>query len=746
MTQRHTLLALALATAFPSVCHAEDDDVQLAPVVTTATRSAKVVSEAPASVTVVTDKQIENDNVKRVDDALSSTAGVYVKGLGDGTPSNFSNQIVMRGIPGYYRTAVMIDGQVLNDGFSGGVNTSTVPIESIQQIEVVPGPYSALYGGNAMGGVVNIITKTPTKREVSLTGGYGSNNQHRESVFYQDKINDVLGISLNLVHAASDGYVNDYATYTGTTTGSAANTTGATATTDAKGSPVYLVGDKGNKGWWQDNAGIKLFLTPGTQERLTVEASHSDVGITYPDSFNCYLSQPCTATRIIDDNGTSKSIAVRQQGLLSTPNGQETYRYALGYETVLASDYKLKIDVGYKTDDYWYVQTTSNSTLTGGTGSYSDLPSTRLDLSAVLSFPLGDRHFLTLGAFANRFDLHKKNYALSNWRDNDLRGTVFYQSNGETSTQALALQDEFTLDERTTLYFGGRYDSWTTSGRVRQSILSGYTTAAFDNTYEERNADFFSPKVSAVYKLAERATLRAAWGMAFHAPTLSDMYSTSGSTSGGKTSTTQANPNLKPETSTSWEIGGDYQLTPQTLLRATYYETELKDLLYTVNIVNTSTQYTNEWQNVGTGMVKGIEVEVRHTFGEGLSGFISASDSTSILTQAKTAALASYEGRQLRFIPRRMVNIGVDGQHGKWFGSLVGHYVSKAYGDHQNLDTVDGVSGSYDAYCIANIKIGYHFDPHWTASLAIDNLADVDYYQSSKMPGRTAFASVNYKF
>ncbi len=167
-----SVLALALAAAFPCQQSAQADEaaVTMTEMVVTATKTAKIVSEAPATVTVVTAKEIENKNAHRIDEALAGAPGVFIRSLGGEQPSNYLNQITLRGIPGYYRTGVMVDGVSINNAFSGGVNMSIVPVDDIQQIEVVPGPFSSLYGGAGMAGVVNIITKVPEKREISIKG------------------------------------------------------------------------------------------------------------------------------------------------------------------------------------------------------------------------------------------------------------------------------------------------------------------------------------------------------------------------------------------------------------------------------------------------------------------------------------------------------------------------------------------------------------------------------------------------
>ena len=136
MHPRPSLLALAIATTLPPMAQAAEDEATLTDMVVTATKTAKVASEAPATVTVIGRKEIEDKNTQRVDEALAGAPGVFIRGQGGEQPSNWQNQVTLRGIPGYYRTGVLLDGVPINNAFSSGVNMSLVPVEDIQQIEV----------------------------------------------------------------------------------------------------------------------------------------------------------------------------------------------------------------------------------------------------------------------------------------------------------------------------------------------------------------------------------------------------------------------------------------------------------------------------------------------------------------------------------------------------------------------------------------------------------------------------------
>ena len=101
---------------------------------------------------------------------------------------------------------MLLDGEPLNQAFAGLVNWNSLNPLDVARIEVARGPFSSLYGGNAMGGVINIITKTPQEREVTIQSGYGSDNTWNEYASYGDKLYNRLSIFASFGYKQSDGY------------------------------------------------------------------------------------------------------------------------------------------------------------------------------------------------------------------------------------------------------------------------------------------------------------------------------------------------------------------------------------------------------------------------------------------------------------------------------------------------------------------------------------------------------------
>ena len=140
-------------------------------IVVTATRTAKEAASAPGNVKIVTKKDLKRKNVQTVDSALNALPGVFDRRV---NMMDTLSSVSLGGIPGQNRTLILQDGVPLNSAYTGDVSLTGMSTGNVEQIEVVQGPFSSLYGGYAMGGVVNILTKMPDKREFIVQSGYGT--------------------------------------------------------------------------------------------------------------------------------------------------------------------------------------------------------------------------------------------------------------------------------------------------------------------------------------------------------------------------------------------------------------------------------------------------------------------------------------------------------------------------------------------------------------------------------------------
>ena len=167
------LAALALESC--GVAWAEEPVAEGKPeeVVITANRLKNAKTDTPADVTVIASQQISDRGYRNVTDALEDVPGARVMQNGVGA---YESHIMLNGDE---RVLVMVDGRRFNNSM-GSMAKSTFdahtlpPVDMIERIEVVKGGASTLYGADAVGGVINIITKTPEETTGKIRVGYGS--------------------------------------------------------------------------------------------------------------------------------------------------------------------------------------------------------------------------------------------------------------------------------------------------------------------------------------------------------------------------------------------------------------------------------------------------------------------------------------------------------------------------------------------------------------------------------------------
>lgn len=186
------------------------------PVVVTASKREQSLAEVPVSISVIDAVEIRRRNSVTIDEALRYVSGVNMTGP----------QINIRGSSGYSlgagsRVLMLLDGVPFIAGDTGELIFEAIPVGQVDRIEVVKGASSALYGSNALGGVINIITKPITGRPETSIRTYGgfyadpSSDQwkwssktrflHGQSIGLTRTLDD-LGLSLFFSRQRDDGY------------------------------------------------------------------------------------------------------------------------------------------------------------------------------------------------------------------------------------------------------------------------------------------------------------------------------------------------------------------------------------------------------------------------------------------------------------------------------------------------------------------------------------------------------------
>ena len=740
-------LLFALLAASPALAEESKQENEATPVketnldemVVTATRTEKSIADAPGSVSVVTKKEMEKRNIQSVDESLNLLTGVFdnrIKGL-MGTTST----VTFRGLSGSGRTLLLLDGMPLNNAYSASQQWGGIYTQDLQRIEVVRGPSSNLYGGAAMGGVINMMTAMPEKREFSLSGGYGDAWNDGEAMqklwtthaSYGDKIGK-LSIYTAFGYRSTEGYP------TGQVFGTPpAGTTGWTQTTSNTGVPRKLIGDTGDNGWWDYSASVRAQYDFSDSANVRFSWLRAASKYFYDDP-HTYLSSTTTGAPVFPTSVGS---------FLSGDGSTIQDTYTISAEALLGN-VKGKFLFGINDQpENWYSTPASTANLEGGAGTKSDSPNRTYYTDLQLSLPIMEKHVLT-GGFSFRYDTaDSNNFPMSNFKDpNSVSGSSTQWGGGVTATYSGYLQAEIALHNSLTLYAGLRDDYW-----VSSDGYAGQTgTGAFSTTYPEKTKNAFCPKGALVWKPLDGTTFRISGGKAFRAPPLNQLYKTWISTS--STTVYNSNPDLNPETVLSWDAGAEQNLWKGAKIKATYFENYLNNMIYNVTTATGVTMpglsgaYTiDKYTNVGGAESKGVELEAEQSFGKLLRLFAGYTyNDSSITSHMSPDGIHDIFGKSLQQAPRHMLNAGVDASYGLASLDTTWRYISKRYGTDRNTDTFSGVYGSYDAFLVWDIKTAYKVSERATVSLSVNNVLDQKYFVYYVSPGRSWFVNMDYKF
>lgn len=183
------ILILSLVLIFPQtgILFADEKKEELAPIEVRASRSNIPAHLAASSITVITSAEIKRSQHQRVEDILRETLGADVVRNG---PPGSNSSLFMRGT-GSASTLVMIDGMQVNSNTQGAFDFRDLSLDNVEQVEILRGPQSTLWGANAVGGVINIVTKrgkgTPSHFAAFEGGSYAT---FKETVGSSGEIND----------------------------------------------------------------------------------------------------------------------------------------------------------------------------------------------------------------------------------------------------------------------------------------------------------------------------------------------------------------------------------------------------------------------------------------------------------------------------------------------------------------------------------------------------------------------------
>jgi iron complex outermembrane receptor protein len=707
-------------------------------IVVTATRDEVEIARSPAATSVVTSNDIGRRNILMLDQALNMTEGVSVfrrDGIQDGMSG-----VGMRGFAGrgsaQVRTLVLVDGQPVNEGYEGSVNWAVIPVGEVDRVELVRGPFSSLYGGSAMGGVVNVLTRPIDKTKPQLMVRYGSLDTMAYQARASKRFFNRLGLSLAYDRLQVGGFQAQDVLVSGAAATGGTLVTGAVPWMTPTGGQTVQVGLRGANWWnlhtWRTRA--EYALTPTTSIFFQGIHHRRDDG---SDDYNSFLRDASGA--VVDkgaylvDAGGLKRITVSPNNFLSGQGGLRTRIYNARLLKSFGGFNTLQLSAGLlDTPSDFSVTLNNDAVRNGGSGNVADRRGRGWHGNALFGTRVASRHQISAGAELRRDGSRSNEWLLPNWTSVEDRSRLTAITQGKSLTTGVYGQDQISITDRLNVVLGGRYDYW----RTWDGMTDRFATTAM-TPYDARSKGSLSGKAAAVYQVPGDLTLRASLGTAFRNPSIFELYRSS------TVLTIQLvpNPDLKPEHLTSWELGARRPIGGRVHVEGAYYENRVDDLIYrSRDLVADPSGRIRPLLNAGNSRTRGVEAAVQARILPWLLWRSNYTLQNSIITS--NPGLPDTVGKRIPYVPKHTAAGTLAASGAKWFASLGGRYLGALFSTDVNNDTTRGVPQAYDPYFVMEGGFGYQVQRHVQLQVNAENLLDRRYFIYTRVPGRTAYVSL----
>ncbi|WP_197407993.1 TonB-dependent receptor domain-containing protein [Lampropedia cohaerens] len=743
-------LALLSASGFAQTESTAQTASVLGEVVISAAGFEQKLTDAPASISVITQEELSKRPYTSLVDAVRDLEGVDV---GETSDKTGQRTISIRGMGADY-TLILIDGKRQNNhgdiypnGFGGNQFNHIPPLDAIERIEVIRGPASTLYGADALGGVINIITKKDiTRWSGSATVG---RTFQSDSDFGDDTTADfnlrgpivagLLGISLRGSRYDRDASSPTYA---------------AAVAPDGTLHPRSLGFGGGGKTVDNTNKalGLSLYLTPSADHRFTFDYDTSrqvydNTPVT--DPLTGRTSYPLGTRDSIDTIWAAGNVCVGATGNNANAcasNGGTWSRRAnprVGYvdeqeftRDAWALSHEGKWGFGNSQVSLSYVETDNNGRtlpftvderrrlleMIDGTGAYAGmseaqrraaaeaqflprpkrtLQSNQYTLDAKLDIPLsglaGD-HLLVVGG---------------QYIDGELRDGVFGMESGtpgqaqEHKMWSLFAEDNWMPTEKFTLTGGVRYDDHKIFGNR------------------------ISPRLYGVYAWTSEWTVKGGVSTGYKTPKTTDLYDGIRGFGGQGTSPMFGNPDLKPETSRNTELAVYWNHPRGHAFNATVFRNDFKDKIAsqpcgagTPLACSSSGEYadlgytsSSRTTNIDKVVIQGLEVAGRWQITPQwmLRGNYTYTDS-----EQKSGA---EKGRPMGNVAKHMLNTTLDWQA----MDRLNVFLTMEARSKRYRGQINDRDAYYKDYEVFHLGASYALNDNFTINARINNLLDKDF-------------------
>ncbi|MDY7525562.1 TonB-dependent receptor [Sphingomonas sp. 10B4] len=753
------MLASPTVPAFADERASPAPDSSLDDILVTAQRRAATIENAPSSKASIDAATIATTiNARNVEDTLKYLPSLVVRKrhIGD---SQAPLATRTSGLGASARSLIYADGAILsaligNNNTSASPRWSLVSTEEIARVDVLYGPFSAAYPGNAIGAVVNITTRLPDSFEGTLVAGttvqqfdlYGT---HRTLPAYQlggtfgDRFGP-LAVFGSVDHVDSRGQPIGFASATATKSATSTPTTGGYDDVNRTGGAIRVVGATAFEHQVQDRLKLKAALDLSAALRLTYVGS---LFLSTTDStVESYLTNPASGLPFYAgttiNNGRIYTLAASAFAGSVYRTEQRQWSHNLSLNGSGARFDCQVIGTLYDVDNDQ--QRISNTALpavqTGGAGFITDLAGTgwkTLDAKGAWRSDAAATHTVSFGAHADWYELDSNRYNTSDWVGGS-KGALNLQGSGKTRTYALWAQDAWRILPPLTLTLGGRYEWW----RAYDGVNFAQSPAIGPVRQPALSSNRFSPKAALAYAIDPHLTARLSFGQAWRFPTVGELY---------QIVTTPVasvpNPNLRPERARSLELALERQDSRESLRFALFNEV-IRDALIsqTGPLAVTPVQVGTYVQNVDETRARGAELSVARTNVVGrvdVSGSVTYADAIT----SKNAVLPGAVGKLLPSVPRWKATAVATWRPVEGVAlTAAARYASRNYGALDNSDVVGNTYQGFYRYFVVDLRAQFRVAQHIEFGIGVDNVNNDRYFLFHPFPQRSFAADVKVTF
>lgn len=635
--------------------------------VSTATKTEKSIDGVSASVVVITQKDIQKTGASTLDKILKKIPSINAQFARFPHPSSASKAAIsLRGV-GANGTLILIDGKRLSGETESPYEMTRISASMIERIEIVKGSMSTLYGSDAIGGVINIITKKIDKNISTLDMKYGANSN-----------GDAKNKNINFT---TSGKVNTfkyrvYASYNNTTPFSKSKSYSQIATNPSSGAVIAgdaqhgVAGDFGVT--YRDEATVK---TIGTR----FENDFSD-NFTLGFDLNYFLEK---RNGIYLGNAkyvnAGTPILVKQTPVDSR---DENRRLDISTDMNYFINDDLSIDAKIYRSYYKKRNFTNPINFNGPTNTKFSANVTFDTFESNIKYGLNENNFITTG-----IEYRKET------RDSSAINPVPSSSEFITKTakyKSLFIQDEIALSDTLNATIGARYDN----------------ISSFDNKV--------TFQAGLVKNLSENTSIRANYAQGYRTPDVAELFVVAPSFKDGKRfgadvifgpKTTAYD--LKPEQSQTFEISLSNR-SESTSSQITIFNNKIKDKIELVSYgAGAAKYYTSE--NLEKVDIKGAEASLSHEVNDKLGLALNA-------TYLKSEDESTQ--KELSFTPNISASFSANYDFtSKFSTNLILRYIGKQYTDSSNTTKAD-------AYNLVDISGKYEVKKNVELYAGVDNIFD----------------------